>query len=326
MVPYVISTLLTGKFAACSLALARSVVTENPDAVCHLYCLDQEAYRFIAKLVPDRVKVFDLTMFSHAVSGVADIERLRAERTISAFCWTLKPLVVEHAMSATPGAEWYAFADSDMLVMSDPMPRFAAARERSAIVTPHAFRYPIFWGMEHIYGHFNAGFIAFRSNSEGRRMLEWWRNRCLAHCPAQAEPDAFGDQKYVEQMVAVFGERVSIGFPVVNTAAWNIGQEKLHLTGKNVTWRGQTIYIHHFQGLRLLGRGWIDLYSDLFPLSESVLQLIYRPYVRALRLAIRDIGEAAPDNYFEAPVGLWDVVQRLWLRIRGCRSFVRWTD
>lgn len=304
--------------------MARSVVETNPDAVCHLYCLDDEAYALLSPVVPARVRLF----VAHDLFDVLPAEkyaRMKAEMAISAFCWMLKPVVLTHAMTAAAGSEWYAFADSDMMVTADLAPRFTAAGDRSAIVTPHAFRYPLFWGTEYLYGHYNAGFVAFRSDREGRLMLDWWRDLCVAHCPARPEPDAFGDQKYIEQMVVRYPEKVSSGFPFVNAAAWNIGRERIVESPEGPMWRGQVVRLYHFQGLRLLGRGWVDLYSDQLPLSNSICRLIYRPYVSALRKAIRDIGPTKKAA-FETRVPLAELAVRFCQRLLGRRSLVYWPD
>ncbi|MFN3400272.1 MAG: hypothetical protein ACK4Z4_08030 [Ferrovibrio sp.] len=324
MTSYIVSTVLTANFAAASLVLARSVVETNPDAVCHLYCLDDAAHALLAPVIPARVRLFCARDLFDVIPA-ADYARLEAGRPVSAFCWTLKPVVIAHAMKVMPNAEWYAFSDSDMMVTADLAPRFAAARTRSALATPHAFRYPLFWGTEYLYGHYNAGFVAFRATPEGRAMLQWWRGLCLTHCPALPEPDAFGDQKYIEQMVIRYPDQVSTGFPFINAAAWNIGQEEILDSANGPAWRGQVIRLYHFQGLRLLGRGWVDLYSDTFPLSASVRRLIYRPYVKALRQAIRDIGPSG-DALFEVAVSIPELAMRLWQRMLGRRSLVHWPD
>lgn len=262
--------------------------------------------------------------FPDAATAVQLEERHRA-LPISAYCWLMKPLVIDHVMRSQADIDWCCFLDSDMMAFANPASRLAQARERSVVVTPHAFRYPAFFGTEYQYGFYNAGFLAFRQSPKAREILAWWCNKCLAHCPPFPEPDAFGDQKYVEQLVKRFADDVSIGFPSLNCAAWNIGQDEVQRIDGKVTWRGLPILIYHFQGLRLLRNGWTDLYSDEFRLSPSVREFIYRPYVAALKAATRDVeATGLVGTPLSAALPLKEFAFRFARTLLGHRNIVRW--
>lgn len=316
----VFSTVLTAEFAAASLVMARSLIRVSSSVNVVLYCLDEAGYESLTKLASERIHVLRFDEIA-----TEQLKRLRAERKINAFCWTLKPVVVEHSSKLFPDAMWSAFADSDMMAFSDILPRLQAAGERSAILCPHAFRYPEFTGTDFLFGFFNAGLIAFRTNEKGREILSWWKERCLEHCPATPEPDAFGDQKYLDQIPLYWPKDISTGFPFLDCAAWNIGKEKIVTENGRATWQSQTILMYHFQGLRIHSPSIVDLYASEFRLSRSAVKLLYRPYLLELKRATQDIRRVAPSHPLdERPISAKSLARRFIETLLGRRNLALW--
>ena len=295
----VFSTVLTAEFAAASLVMARSLIRVSSSVNVVLYCLDEAGYESLTKLASERIHVLRFDEIA-----TEQLKRLRAERKINAFCWTLKPVVVEHSSKLFPDAMWSAFADSDMMAFSDILPRLQAAGERSAILCPHAFRYPEFTGTDFLFGFFNAGLIAFRTNEKGREILSW---------------------KYLDQIPLYWPKDISTGFPFLDCAAWNIGKEKIVTENGRATWQSQTILMYHFQGLRIHSPSIVDLYASEFRLSRSAVKLLYRPYLLELKRATQDIRRVAPSHPLdERPISAKSLARRFIETLLGRRNLALW--
>lgn len=316
----VYGTIATESFAPAALVLARSLVAVSPAAEVFLFALDEGAARIFKALAPERCVTVSFDEFAGK-----ELRSTRHTLKISAFCWLSKPFAMAHLMRARPNCDWFCYVDSDMMAFADPAARLVEARGRSVVVTPHAFRYPPFIGTEYHYGRFNAGFIAFRNDDAGKAIHSWWRDKCVANCPAEPEADAFGDQKYIEAMAHLFYDQVSVGFPFTNCAAWNIGRDVVEQSDSRVLWRERQILIYHFQGLRLLSGGWVDLYGDRFALSRSVKHCLYRPYVKALRKAVADIhGQGLSNLRFAIDISPGRLFYRVVQTGLRQRSLVSW--
>jgi hypothetical protein len=80
------------------------------------------------------------------------------------------------------------------------------------------------------HGIFNLGFLAVNKTDEGRRFLEWWRDRCTAFCWGDWREGVFTDQKWVNFAPVFFPSTRILYSPRLNVAPWNINDRDLRGT------------------------------------------------------------------------------------------------
>ncbi|MDE2172647.1 MAG: hypothetical protein KGJ33_01720, partial [Patescibacteria group bacterium] len=76
-------------------------------------------------------------------------------------------------------------------------------------------------GIECLY---NAGFIIFRNDSDGRRLLSWWTNRCLEWCREVYEDGKLGEQLYLNEFEKLSSRVVVHEHRGANVSYWNLAR------------------------------------------------------------------------------------------------------
>lgn len=277
-------TILTHGFEVQALTLARSIVQKSPDADFYLFCLDEAAEKNLQYVLPERSKVIPYDAIRNDV-----LDRLKKERPPSSFCWTCKPFVIDYTLSRVQKVDWVVYLDCDMMALANPNERLAQAANCSVILTPHAFRYHPFIGTETLVGTFNAAYFGLRNTKKGREILSWWFEKCIKHCPNIPEPNAYGDQKYLDDMVSKFGNDISTGFPVTDLAPWNIGRDLVHLEGNEVFFQSQKALVFHFQGFKIANKFFVDLYAGNMRLSRSLKRHVFSKYRAEMKSSYNDL-------------------------------------
>lgn len=270
-------------------ALYRSFAPD-PSRIFYFYCIDRKAVEILSALDPTRAVIVPYEDFA-----TPELDAVRAQRATNEFCWTCKPAILLHALAQDPGLSWVVYMDSDMMVFSDPQKALVEAGNVGAVITPHRWSGPRFARFEKTAGAFNAGCIAFSNTPKGRDILGWWSARCIESCPAVPEDEIYADQKYLDRMPGLFGDAAHIStHPGFNAAPWNIDGCRLAKSGGTPLVDGQPLILFHFQGLRIHGRRFFDLYAGPHHIRSDIRNIIYRPYIRALSSAFVEISAVFP--------------------------------
>jgi hypothetical protein len=280
-------TVLSAAYVPRAVTLQRSISRQCPDAIFAYYCIDDDAACQLERLdlgkswiVPPRE--FETGPFPH----------LKSTRRINEYCWTLKPVVLQHALSRDPRLDWVVWLDADMFAFGDLDSIFAKNTSSHVALTPHRFSSAEFARFEPVVGRFNAGFVAFRNSDEGCSALVWWGDRCLESCPSQPAEGRYADQKYLDEIADRFPGVASLTQAGVNAAPWNtIDQAVTQRDGRPLV-AGESLFLYHFQGLKVI-RSWLfDLYaSSKFRLPKELRKLVYEPYLSALRSQFENIAQ-----------------------------------
>lgn len=76
-------------------------------------------------------------------------------------------------------------------------------------------------------GVYNLGFLAVTDADQGVAFAEWWTARLLDACVDDASRGLFVDQKYCDQVPALFPGAETMRDPGCNVATWNLDQRPL---------------------------------------------------------------------------------------------------
>ncbi len=312
-------TSANGPYLAKALCLRESFRAQRSAGTFWFFALDSQAATAMSQLGGS-----DGIVVAESDYDTPELQAVRAVRSPLEYACTTKPIFLQHVMKHAGAGNWVFWLDGDMFFFQ-PAERIVPAGAASVLLTPHRFT-PAFAALGPSVGMFNAGFAGFRKTSAGQRALAWWAERCLEWCGAVPDGKRYTDQKYLDEMPALFDE-VADAAPGVNAAPWNSVESETEMDGTMpgtaLQIGGHPLILYHFQGLRVLHRRCYDLYADdRLRLPAELRRLVYRPYVRALRQASQRVDAVLGNLRREHPArSLLRVAKRVLLR-RGNLAFI----
>jgi hypothetical protein len=209
------------------------------------------------------------------------------------YYFTSTPSLPLYMFQQSPAAEVITYLDADLCFFSDPAPLFGELGAGSIGLTAH--RFPPRLRQLEATGIYNVAWLSFRRDTAGLAALQWWRERCLEWCFDRLEPTRFADQKYLDDWPARFPGVVVLQHPGANLAPWNFDAHRLSGTPDRVRVDDQPLIFFHFHGLKQPAAWLYDAnvsnYQTRF--SAPLRRLVYRPYIRALEAARRQLPELA---------------------------------
>ncbi len=191
--------------------------------------------------------------------------------------WLFKHDVVEACTAVKGHALLHLLERHDKVVYFDPdialfhpLDDLETLLDRHSIVlTPHqldANEAPVAIADNELtslrYGVFNLGFLAVRSDPEGRRFAAWWAAQLLRACYDEVENGIFTDQKYCDLVPALF-ERVHVHRdPGCNVASWNLSRRTLRI-GRDgaITANNAKLKFYHFTKIGTAGDVMVRRYA-----------------------------------------------------------------
>jgi hypothetical protein len=271
-----------------ALALTASLARHNRTAEFAFFCIDPRAARILEALALPRCRIYRESEFA----GPALLS-LRGKRPISEYCWTAKSFALGHLFATDPSLDWAAYLDADMLAFGDPDMALADAGAADFLFAPHRFA-PEFLSYLPTAGFFNAGYVAFRASAVGKAALARWRDLCVDLCPATPTDGAYADQKYLDRLMVEFPTGAASASVGLDAGPWNIGQYRVTRSGGGVLLNQAPLLLYHFQSFRVFAKDWLDLYFGEWKLPKDARDLVYAPYLDALKRAYGELRRVAP--------------------------------
>ncbi|OIO50758.1 glycosyl transferase [bacterium (Candidatus Gribaldobacteria) CG_4_10_14_0_2_um_filter_41_16] len=285
---YYFCTLFDKNYLFRGLALYDSLIRHCPDFKFWILCLDNEAYEMLEKLNLDKVVLISMAEFE-------DEELLAVKKTRSQleYYWTLSPALPSYVLNKNPQIPSIAYLDSDLFFFADPKPLYDELGDGSVLIMEHKLPE----GKKHKekdVGKYNVGMMLFNNNAEGRKCLEWWRQKCNEWCYYKVEPTRFADQKYLDYFAEKFKGVVVSKHEGANLSYWNMKnfRDRLKKIGGQIYIKGDQLIFFHFSSIKFydplskfLPRGPLDPYT--LPSREK--RLIYSIYFKATLYSIKKI-------------------------------------
>jgi hypothetical protein len=261
-------TLFDASFLPIGLALYGSLKEHAQPFRLWVLAIDEEAERHLARLALPDVTVIPLREFETPALLAVKPGRTRAE-----YCWTMTPFTCQAVFDRDPSATRATYVDADVFFFRDPRILLQELDDshKHVLITEHA--YAPEYDRSHDSGRFCVQFLTFDRSEEARSVMRWWQERCLEWCFARYENGKFGDQVYLDQWPALFGDCVHIVRQVEKTLApWNVRYFSKDAAPDPV--------MYHFHGLRLLHGRRARLFK-FYDVGGGGLR-IYRQYLDAL--------------------------------------------
>jgi hypothetical protein len=123
-----------------------------------------------------------------------------------------------------------------------------------------------------LYGAYNLGFIAVRSDGPGRAFAAWWAARLHRACYDAPERGIFTDQRYVDLVPGLFDGVGILRHPGYNVASWNLSTRQVTIPGDGaIRANGLPLRFFHFTKVEGIGAVMLDRYAgDNFEVFELV--------------------------------------------------------
>lgn len=266
-------------YAARMLCLFESLKRQGEPFRLFVLCFDTEIEAVVRGREDRSLIAIGLTEF---LSAEPDYAAARRGRNRVEGYFTATPVLVRHCLEREPEADRMIYLDADLFFFAPPSKVREEEGEASVGIVPHRYASE----QAHLlqYGRYNVGWVSFKNDTNGRACLEWWRERCIEWCFDRVEEGRFADQGYLDEFPRRFGGVREIAHPGVNLAPWNVAGQTITSSGKAPAVNGYPVMFFHYQGVREVAQEVFDpgLRAYGAPLTRTLREIIYRPYLREL--------------------------------------------
>jgi hypothetical protein len=252
-------------FAPYLLNLYQSLTRHVVDFHLTVACADHSLWTLLSRLSLDNVSPIDVREIEDA-----QLRQARQSRTLGEYCWTLTPFLPNLVFESRPEVAEVTYIDADMWLLRDPRPAHVELAKSGAacLVTPHAFTSE--WDASRTAGLYCVQYLPFR-RSGSQAILASWAEQCLQRCSSEDGPQGIGDQGYLNDWPARFGDRVVVtSHPEWFQGPWNC--ERFPYSDA---------ITYHFHGLRMKNARKVWLGTN--PIPSPTLRNVYQPYLNSLR-------------------------------------------
>lgn len=266
-------TLFDENYATSGIALYRSLREHTSDFRLHVLCLDATTKRIVETLGCQDLEAISLEELEAADS---DLKRARDDRSLLEYYYTCKSAFALHLLE-TREIDGISFMGADLYFYAPP--RLLYERIGEASVAVHSHRFPPENREKEWVGRYNADFVFFADDDQGRDCLRRWRERCLEWCYEHLEGDRYADQRYLDDWPERYDDVAVLDHPGVGLAEWNRSTHSLSVHDDDVFVDGEPLIFYHFSGLERISA---SLWSPPFDaMTQIERDHIYLPYIRA---------------------------------------------
>ncbi len=309
---YNFCTLFDSNYLAKGLAMYLSLKEQCDNFHLYIFPFDDLSHNILKKLELQNVTIISLAEFEDK-----DLLRVKKERTKAEYCWTSSSSTILYCINNFK-LDNCTYIDADLYFYSSPKPIFDEINDKSVLITSH--RYTPKYDRSKRFGKYCVQFVYFKNDEFGLKALNWWRNACIEWCYNRVEDEKFGDQKYLDDWTTRFENTLELKHLGGGVAPWNVQQYKFKKTenaiiGTEIISNNNfDLIFYHFHYLRFLKNERIDFGS--YKLTGNQIDLIYRPYLKALKnaeLMISKIHKVEYPQGIAAEIPCWKKVTR-WIK------------
>lgn len=278
-------TLFDSNYLTRGLAMYESLKKHCDDFHLFIFAFDSKTFEVFRKL-----DLHDMTII--ALNEFEDEELLKVKPTRSKgeYCWTCTSSAILYVLENYK-AESCTYLDADIYFFSSPKVLLDELHDDSVLITEH--RYSPKYDQTKTSGKYCVQLITFKNDERGLKVLRWWRKSCINWCYAKCEDGKFGDQKYLDDWPTRFEGIHVLEHLGGGVAPWNMQQYSFTQQGNWLKVNGDDLIFYHYHSFKCYTNGEYDL--GMYDIPEQVITLIYRPYIKALADAKRQVREVDKD-------------------------------
>jgi hypothetical protein len=263
----------------------RSLERRAKDFHLYIFAFDDASYQSLKQMQLRYATIIRLSEFEDE-----ELLAVKPTRTAGEYCWTCTPATVWYCLKKY-SIDHCTYIDADLLFFSDPRALLDEMGDRSVMITEH--RYSPQHDQSALSGIYCVQFITFRNNPDGLKALDWWRRECINWCYRRFEDGKFGDQKYLDDWTQRFQGVHVLQHHGGGVAPWNNLEYDFEKKGDGVRVSyhntAYTLVFYHFHDFKYAEQDTVRLTSHQYKLKKQAIQLIYRPYLRALGSAENEV-------------------------------------
>ena len=291
-------TLFNSRYVTRGLAMYESLARHSQVFHLYIFAFDDRCYQLLKQLNLANATIISLQEFEDEA-----LLNIKSSRSVGEYCWTCTSSSIKYAIE-TYQLTHCTYLDADLYFFSDPTPLIEEMGTRSVSIIEH--RYTPEYDQSETSGKYCVQFMTFKNDSNGIKVLNWWRDVCIDWCYARFENGKFGDQKYLDNWIDEFDGVHEIKNLGGGVAPWNIQQYSLVNDNNEVFGVELTTFTHfkvifyHFHGFKFLEKNQVEL--GLYKLDKQAVELIYKPYVvnlHNIKIAISNIDQIYDYNGIE---------------------------
>lgn len=257
----------------------------------YVLCLDESSLNKIKKLHPS-VKTFTLSDFNIENEILEKRDKLE-------FVFMLKSYLIYKVSNLSDSNDYIVYLDSDMFFFSDIAFLENEIDVKSVFITPHRFTKENLFKEK--YGKYNAGFVAFKNDTEGLKILDWWMKKCTESCSVNFKNNnIYADQKYLDDFCTISKNIKIINNIGINLAPWNVGGKKISILNNKFFVDDTEVIIYHFHGLKKTLFGFFNSGLRNYKVKKNIKLLeMYKNYIFSLRRITEDCKILEKKNYIK---------------------------
>jgi hypothetical protein len=256
-------------------------------------CEGEDTENAVKNLKFSNVTTLLLEKFEIADQGLLNV---KSERDAFEYNCTLRPSWMLYVLDHDPNIDFLTYLDNDLFFFNDPAVLYDGFNDASVLISPHRIsRLARLTGVDvNIVGKFNAGWLAVRNDEEARKVLSWWRLKCLEWCARIPEDGKFGEQKYLDYFQTVSKSVAIVQHLGANVAPWNMNGLQFGCDADDVVKvDGHPLIFFHFHALkapgessfkvdREVGKKLYQLTNPNYVVTKDIKSFIYAPYLSVL--------------------------------------------
>ena len=324
-------TFFDHRYADKGLTLFWSLVKHCSPCKLYILCLDKKTEIVLSALCRDEIVIVSL---DELLLWDQNLANAKSDRSLVEFYFTCKPSLCLFIFAKYYDVSSLIYLDSDIYYCGDQGKIDEEMKNHSVGLTPHRFQRNLrVINKVKGSGRFNAGWIMFRNDENGRSCLQWWRERCLEWCHDRVDGGRYADQGYLELMPDLFSGVKAIENEGVNSGPWNIYCHNVREYDGDVYIDDSKLVCYHYHGLKEIGYGLWETGTAAFKhrIGTDSKNIIYKKYFMEL-LAQRNfcdniIGRSEQnqirayktkiDVWFKDMPGLFRVMKILFVILSG---------
>lgn len=258
-------TLFDSNYLTRGLAMYESLKKHSGDFHLYIFAFNNKSYEMLIKLNLESVTTISLEEFEDE-----ELLKVKDDRSAGEYCWTCTPSTIKYCID-TYGLDSCTYLDADLYFFSDPSVLIEDMNNKSVLITEH--RYTPEYDQSATSGIYCVQFMTFKNNTNGMKVLNWWRDACNEWCYARFEDGKFGDQKYLDDWINRFDGIHVLENLGGGVAPWNIQQ--YDLSDDNFK-----LIFYHFHNFKILEDEKIEL--GTYKLNKNDINILYKPYIQHL--------------------------------------------
>ena len=275
-------TSFTFAYAARAMILVDTLRRHHPDWALVAIVVDRHpGGQSLARLLPE----FDQVVGVEEL-GIPNLSGWLFKHNVVEACTAVKGAMLARLLSE--GYDAVIYLDPDIALFGPLEEALHALDASSIVLTPHqtapnladkAIEDNEMTSL--LYGTYNLGFIAIRSDGPGRAFAAWWAARLHRACYDAPERGIFTDQRYVDLVPGLFDGVGILRHPGYNVASWNLSTRQVTIPGDGaIRANGFPLRFFHFTKVDGIGPAMLDRYAgdnvEVFELLEWYKRELHR--------------------------------------------------